>query len=191
MKRNFTIGLTRYWWVPLITGLICIGFGVWCFVEPSVSLPVMAYIFCAGLLVAGLLDLYFAIFNRSANLNWGWSLALGLLEIACGVWLFCMPEPVLTVAFIYAIGIWMIVAALTSVSESLYMASLAGVWWTLFYVLVLIATVVLATIFICNPIMGVEVGWLWLGLSLLFFGIYRICLSGTLYKINRRTDGMI
>ncbi len=27
--KNYTFsGLTRYWWVPLITGLICIGLGL-------------------------------------------------------------------------------------------------------------------------------------------------------------------
>ena len=71
-KRIFTTGLTRYWWIPLVTGLIFVAFGIWCFVNPASSIEVMAYCFCAGMLAAGVLDISFSIANRRVNPNWGW-----------------------------------------------------------------------------------------------------------------------
>lgn len=32
------------------------------------------------------------------NSHWGWSLVIGILDIICGVWLLCLPEPALTVS---------------------------------------------------------------------------------------------
>lgn len=189
-KRTFRTGLTRYWWVPLITGLIFIAFGIWCFIDPGPSIEVMAYCFCAGILAAGVLDIAFSIANRLINPNWGWRLAMGLLEIALGVWLICLPAAVLAVSFIYAVGIWMIVVAINSVCESAMLAPYMGgavVWM----IIALIATIVLASIFIYNPLIGGVTVWLWLGLSLLVFGIYQVSMSVSLKTINRNTDGLL
>ena len=184
MKRNFTIGLTRFWWIPLFTGIILLGFGIWCLASPSTSIPVMAYIFSAGMLVAGCFDLGYGVSNTRANLNWGWILFLGLLEICCGVWLLCLPEAVLSVAFIYAVGIWMIVAAIGSLCEACFMSSFFG-WGVLWMVILLLATIFLATIFITNPILGEITAWLWLSISLMIYGIYRIGLAFSLRSLNR------
>lgn len=32
------------------------------------------------------------------NSHWGWSLVIGILDIICGVWLLCLPEPALMAA---------------------------------------------------------------------------------------------
>lgn len=191
MSRNtFNTGITRYWWIPLVTGLIFVAFGIWCFVNPASSITVMAYCFCAGMLLAGILDISFSIANRLINPNWGWRLAMGLLEIALGVWLLFLPAPVLAVSFVYAVGIWMIVVAINSVCEAAVMSRYVGgaiVWM----ILALIATIVLACIFIINPLLGGVTVWLWLGLSLLTFGIYQITMSLNIKTINRDTDGLL
>lgn len=185
--RNLTVGLTRLWWIPLLTGLIFVAFGIWCFVNPATSIEVMAYLFCIGIILAGILDISFAGFNRSANLNWGWSLALGILEIVVGVWLFFLPAPTLAVAFVFAVGIWMIIAAINAICEALFMSPFIGGWGVFFMVILLIATLVLASWFVINPILGGVAVWLYLGLSLLAFGIYRIALAFSLRAINAHT----
>ena len=189
-KRIFTTGLTRYWWIPLVTGLIFVAFGIWCFVNPASSIEVMAYCFCAGMLAAGVLDISFSIANRRVNPNWGRRLAMGLLEIALGVWLICLPGPVLAASFVYAVGIWMIVVAINSVCEAAVMSRYIGGAIVLM-ILALIATIVLACIFIVNPLLGGVTVWLWLGFSLLAFGIYQITMAFNLKTINRSTDGML
>lgn len=174
----------RIWWVPMITGLIAIGFGVWCFLSPVTSLPVFAYIFCAGMLLAGCLNISYSFMNTRVNTNWGWSLALGLLEIVCGVWLLCLPESLLTVAFVYAMGIWMIVAAINSIGEAAYF-SRYSLGWTIWMVLLLIATVFFCLFFIASPLFGEIAGWVWIGVSLELFGIWRIALALKLKSLNR------
>ena len=190
MKRDFRIGITRYWWIPLITGLILLGFGIWCFWSPTTSIPVMAYIFAIGMLVAGCFDIGFGLANTRVHLNWGWSLFLGLLEICSGVWLLCLPEAVLSVAFIYAIGIWMLVVSISSLCEACFMSTFFG-WAVVWMVLVLLIVIFLSIIFLTNPILGGVIAWVWLGISLICYGIYRIGLAFSLRNLNKRSDGLL
>ncbi len=175
MERNYT-GLHKIWWVPLITGLIAIGLGVWCFCSPETSLAVFAYVFAGALIFAGILNFCYSISNRRLHTNWGWSLVLGLLEVICGAWLFAMPAETLAVSFAYAAGIWLLVVAINSLGEVSYF-SRNNVAWTIWMVLLLIASIVFVIYFLFNPLFGGLVGWMWIGFSLLFFGVWRIALA--------------
>ena len=63
--------------------------------------------------------------------------------------------------------------------------------WAVFMILMLIAAVVFAVIFLTNPIAGGVAVWLWLGISLCAFGVYRIILAIALRRVNRFTRGML
>ena len=58
-------------------------------------------------------------------------------------------------------------------------------------VIVLLATIFLATIFIYNPLVGGVVAWIWLGISLICYGVYRIALACSLLTINKRSNGLL
>lgn len=180
---SFDGGVKRMWYVPLITGLLSIGFGIWCLCSPTSSLPVFAYIFAAAILLAGVANVGYAGFTSSYSRNWGWSLALGLLEIVGGAWLFFLPAPELATAFIFTIGILILVGAINSIAEACYLSAFsgAGVVWM---ILMLIITIIFAVVFLSNPIAGGVVVWLWIGISLVAFGIFRIMLSMMLKRFT-------
>lgn len=175
----------RMWWIPLLTGVLSIALGVWCFCSPMTSLPVFAIFFACILFVAGVMNLSYAISNRRVNTNWGWSLAMGILELICGVWLYTMPVPRLTVVFVYAVGFWLIFAAINSICEAFTLARY-GWGWTLLMVLLLAVTILFAFWFVSDPILGLEAGWLWVGISFITFGCYRIGLAFMLNSINAK-----
>lgn len=185
MKNN---GLARrfhrLWWVPLITGLVALSFGIWCFCSPEASLTVFAYIFAGAIVGAGVLNLCYAFTNSSLRTNWGWSLALGLLELICGIWLFTLPPETLAVAFAFAMGIWVLVAAINAICEAACFASYSTAW-TIWMILLLIATVIFGFYFLINPLFGGIAGWLWIGCSLILFGIWRISLAFKIRSLNR------
>lgn len=182
-------GLTSLWWLPMITGLATIGLGVWSFINPAETLQLFALVFAIALCVAGGLNLMFACFSGGAP-NWGWALVMSLIEIGCGVWMLCMPTPMMTVAFIYVVGIWILIAAVNSIGEAGMLAAFSP-GWAVFMILMLIAAVVFAVIFLTNPIAGGVAVWLWLGISLCAFGVYRIILAIALRRVNRFTRGML
>lgn len=90
--ETLKFGITRYWWIPMLTGVIALGLGIWCLCSPVTSVPVMAYIFAALICIAGIFNLAFAAFNHRIAPNWGWSLALGLLDLVAGIWMLTLPE---------------------------------------------------------------------------------------------------
>ena len=95
--------LHRMWWVPLVTGVVSIGLGAWCLYSPASSLPVLAYVFAAIMVVAGVLNMEYAYANYSLGTNWGWSMALGIIELVCGIWLFTLPSLVIGSIFVLSL----------------------------------------------------------------------------------------
>ena len=184
MNSNVQTGrLSKIWWLPLITGLICIGLGVWTLLDPSESIPVFALTFTALLMAAGIAQMCSCIFIARVGASWGWSLVIGLLDIIASVWLFSLPESVLTTTFIYIIAIWILVVAINAVIEATAMASYSPFSLVLMIIL-LIATIAFEVIFLSNPILSGMTAWLWLGLSLISFGVYRLILSHRIHNLR-------
>lgn len=183
-------GISRYWWIPVLTGVLAIALGCWTLWSPSVPLEVMAYVFAACMLVAGALNLVYSIFSVGPASNWGWAMALGFLELIAGGWLLAMPAPALTVTFIFVVGIWILVVAINSLCEA-FMLSSHSRDWSVWLIFALLLTLVLAIVFLSGPVAGGIAVWLWLGLSLITFGVYRIILGLKIRKLNKMTDGVL
>lgn len=185
MSRDYMKGgLTRLWWIPLITGIVGICFGIWCFISPESSLSVLAYIFTGCVCIAGLLNIIYAAVNARVNNGWGWSLALGILEILAGVWLFTLPENVLVSTFVYAVGIYLIVVAINAICEACIFSSYSPLWMILMFIM-LIATIGFAVMFLSTPIVGGVVVWMWIGFSFIFYGLYRIIFAVKIKQLTR------
>ncbi len=184
--NNFTFsrGLTRIWWAPLITGLISVAIGVWCLCSPVSSLSVLAYVFAACIIGAGVFNTMFAVANSKYNHEWGWSLALGLFEIIVGVWLFCLPQATLITTFIYTVGIYLVFVTVTAICATFTLHS-ASTDWTGWLLAFLLCTLVFAIIFMAGPVGGGIAVWLYIGISFISFGIYRMILAFKLRKINK------
>lgn len=180
---NLETGLQRLTWLPIVTGLIAIALGIWCLCDPTVSLKIFAYVFAGALCASGMLNILLAISNHKVGWNWGWALSVGIIEIFCGVWMYCLPALMITAVFMFIIGIWILVAAINALCESFMMSSRSP-FWTCVSILLLLATIVFAIIFMTNPLSGGIAVWLWIGLSLIFFGCYRIIFAATIRKIG-------
>ena len=157
MSRRIHLGpISKYWWMPLVSGLICIGLGIWTLVAPQYSLPVLAYVFAGCLCLAGIVNLVYSSMMGRHNVHWGWGLVIGILDIVAGVWLFTLSEGILTQTFMIIIGIWILCVAINS-----------------------------------SPAAGAVTVWLWLAISLITYGCYRIMLASRIKTLGRTTSGMI
>lgn len=181
---NLQTGLKRLTWLPIVTGLIAIALGIWCLCDPTVSLKIFAYVFAGALCLSGLLNVILALSNSRIGWNWGWALAIGIIEIFCGVWMYTLPDMLMTSVFMFIIGIWILVAAINALCESFVMSSHSP-FWTWISVLLLLATIVFAIIFMTNPLTGGIAVWLYIGLSLIFFGCYRLIFACTVRRISK------
>lgn len=185
MEKNFIFkgGITKYWWVPLITGLLSVGIGVWCLFSPESSLLTLAYFFAAAIIAAGMFNLVFAIANSKLYPGWGWSLAMGVIEVICGVWMFTMSAPVLTATFMWVVGFYLIFAAINAICDSCTFYGYSNDWfgWILAALLI---TLLFAVIFMAGPIGGGIAVWLYIGISFITFGVYRLFVAAKIRKVN-------
>ena len=188
-KSNFIYRATNFWWVPLITGLIFIGFGVWCLCNPVESLKIFAYIFAGTIGVIGIFNLLFGFTNINTSHGWGWAVACGIIEILCSIWLFFLPSGQLTQAFVFCIGLYIIFVAINAITESFSMYRLSS-FWSVWLFLLLLVSIVCACIFLAAPIMGALAVWIYIGISFITYGVVRVLLSIDLRKINKNFDSV-
>ena len=184
-NSNYIHGLTRFWWIPFITGLIFIGFGVWCLCNPTSSLEIMAYIFAGAVGAAGIFSLIYGFSNINTSHGWGWSVACGIIEILCSIWLFFLPAPVLTSAFIFAVGLYIIFVAINAIGECFLLSSYAP-FWLVWLLLLLFGAIIFACIFLAAPIVGGIAIWLYIGISFICWGVYRVLYSIKINRINKQ-----
>lgn len=133
---------------------------------------------------AGVFNLVFALSNTKRFPNWGWSLGLGLLEVICGIWMLTMSPAVMTAVFIYAVGFYLIFAAINAICDSCTFYGYSRDWFG-WIIAILLITLLFAVIFMAGPIGGGVAVWLYIGISFIMFGIYRLILSAKIRKINR------
>ncbi len=184
MTRAMLKTASRYWWLPVITGLLSIGLGIWCLCSPGTSLPVLAYTFAIVICAVGFLNTIFALLSIGSISGWGFKLLVGVIEIICGVWLILLPEAAMVSAFIYGIGFYLIFVTLNAISEEiLYYGDTK--YWLAMLLSFIVCTLILAIIFLAGPLAGGIAVWLYIGIAFICFGIYRVLLGCKICQANR------
>lgn len=188
---NYQKGISKLWWLPLVSGLIFVGLGIWCLCAPADFLGIMAYIFAGCFGAVGLFSLIYGVCNYNTYPGWGWSVAAGVVEILFCFFLFFIPQEILAYVFVYGIGLYVIFMAIYSFFEH-FMAARSNGFWFFWIIILSMAAIAFAITFIVGPgaselvgsVTGVEggmvpavIGWLWMGISFLCYGIYRIILA--------------
>lgn len=195
---NYYSGINKLWWLPLVSGIIFLGLGVWCLCAPTDFLEIMAYVFAGAFGAVGIFSLIYGVCNYNTNPGWGWSVAAGVVEILFCFFLFFIPQAILAYVFVYGIGLYVIFMAIYSFFEYFMVARSNGFWF--FWIIVLsLAAVAFAITFIVGPgaselvgsatalageIGPAVIGWLWMGISFLCYGAYRIILSTRMKALN-------
>lgn len=175
--------VTKFWWIPMLTGLIFIGFGIWCLCNPVSSLTLMAYIFAGGIGAVGIFNLIYGFANVRNNHGWGWAVACGIIEILVAIWLFFLPSPTLTQAFIFCVGLYIIFVSINAISESFVMYSYSS-FWSVWLFLLLLVSIICACFFLAAPIMGAMAVWIYIGVSFITYGVFRVLFSLKIKRIN-------
>lgn len=188
--KSYYYGITRYWWLPIISGIIFIGLGVWSLTDPAPFLSIMAYVFAGAIGAAGLFNLFWGICNFDTNHGWGWAVAGGIVEILFCIFLFFIPDPLLAYVFVYGTGLYIIFMAIYAFFESFIAAKQSPLWFTVILIL-LACSLAFSLIFILGPGAPALLGWVWIGVAFICFGVYRIILACRIKALNDDYDHMI
>lgn len=186
-RTNYFFGLTRMWWIPLLTGLIFIGFGVWCLCDPAPSLEILAYIFAGAIIAIGLFNLCYGVSCYNSNHGWALAMGAGAVELIFGIFMFYVPAPVLTVFFVYGVGLYVIFSAIYSFFGSLMYKGNSPLLTCLIVLFLLgaIATGIMIILGSSVVVGAAVIGWIYIGISLICFGIFRLLLSAKIYQANK------
>lgn len=150
--------LFKYWWQPVIRGIVAIVFGVLAFVMPIVTLATLVLFIGAYLFVNGIFLAASAIGSRKVKEDWWLFLVEGVMSVILGVFTFFVPGITAIALVIYiaawalATGVLEIVAAmkLRKVMKHEALLALAGV-----------ASIIFALLLMLNPAVG-ALSLLWL-----------------------------
>lgn len=172
----------KHWYLPLISGLILIGMGLFTFNYQLASYVALSLLFSLSFLFSGAFEIIFSISNKNEMENWGWTLAFGLVSFIMGILLLIHPEISLTTLPLY-VGFTILFRSISAIGYSLELKNYKVLGWA--YLLILgILGVLFSLLLIRNPILSGMTIVIYTGISFLVSGIFSVFLSFKLKRIN-------
>ncbi len=167
LKDKLKLSLNK-WYLPVIYGVCLILLGGYVLSESLEVYITLTHIFGVSILFGGALEVYFAFSNKKKLPNYGWVLALGIIDLIVGVLLFQHPEVVMTTLLLF-IGFWTLFRSFSAIGYAMNLDSL-GVSGAPKFLLSGIVGIIVGMLLIFNPIFT--------GLSIIILTSLCIILSG-------------
>lgn len=176
-------GTLKYWYLPLLAGLIFMIVSVVVFTSPLSSFGVLAILFSLSFLFGGIAEIIFSIANRKLMVNWGWSLAFGLITFAVGILL--LMNTVLSMAVLaYYVGFTILFRSIAAMSFAIDLKKYGSKNWGGLLALGILGAIT-SFVLIWNPLFaGISAVFL-VALSFLFAGLFSIFFSMQLRKLHK------
>ena len=167
----------RYWWLMLIIGILSILCGIWVFRNPVESYFALAVYFSIMFILYGIGEIVNAFAGQRYR-NWGWGLAVGILDLVIGFIL--LGNPAWAADLLpYVVGFILMFVGIGFIGQSSQMQSFRIPNWG--WVLTGgILTLIFAFLIIFHPLFGIFNIIVWTGLAFIFGGISAIFYSFSL-----------
>lgn len=173
----------RYWYIPLLAGLFFVMVSAVVFVSPLPSFGALAILFSLSFLFSGISEIIFSITNRDQLINWGWSLALGIITAIMGV-LLLTNTALSMVVLAFFVGFVVLFRSIAAISFAIDIKSYGSKNWGGLLALGIFGTLT-SFILLWNPVLtGISISF-WVALSFLFAGFISIYFSFQLRKLHK------
>ena len=173
----------KYWYIPLIIGLIFLATGIYTFMVPLESYLTLTLLFGISFLVSGIMEVSFSIANRKYIENWGWSLVSGILSLAIGILLMFRPDlSILTLPFY--VGFWVFFRSLMAIGTSIDLKRFGILDWGNL-MLIGVFGLIFSFFLIWNPLFAGITIVVWTALALISIGIFGIYFAFKLRKLKK------
>lgn len=178
----------KYWWILLLIGLLFIGLGVYCFVNPLASYAALSLVFSISFLFSGISEIIFSIANKDEIDSWGWTLAYGIVTTIVGFLL--VVNPVLSLeVFAYYVGFLILFRSISGISHSFDLKNYGVKDWG-FSLFISIISLILAIILLWTPQLAGLTAVVWLGMAVITSGLFAVFLSFQLKRIKDLPDNL-
>lgn len=172
----------KYWYVPLIIGILFLGIGIWVFVTPLKSYLGLSVLFSISFFVSGVFEIFFSISNRKTMDSWGWSLAMGILNLVIGGMLLSTPSISILTLPLY-VGFVLLFRGLMAISLSYELKDYGIIDWGNLLAIGILSTI-FAIILLWNPLLAGMTIVIWTALAFLTMGGFSIYFSFRLKELN-------
>lgn len=174
----------KYWYLPLILGIIFIIVGIWVSTTPLASYITLSLLFAFTFLIAGIIEIIYAISNRDTHDNWGWSLASGILGLLVGI-LLVSNLGISMIALPFYIGFGIVFYSITGIGRSIDLKKYDVTGWG-YLMFTSILGLILGFIMIWNPLFGGMTIVFYTAFSFFILGVLQIILSLRLMKLRKK-----
>lgn len=180
MSQNYT-NPYKYWYLPLITGIIFIISGIYIFRTPLASYLTLSMLFAAIFFVTGIMEVVNAFSNRQYP-NWGWSLAGGIVDLILGIMLISSPALSATILPLY-VGITILFRSIMGIGSSLALKKVGIKSWATVMIFSILG-LLFAILMIANPVFGGLTIVYYTAISFIMIGVFQIMLALGLKKLK-------
>lgn len=173
---------TTYWWLSMLRGALLVSIGILTIISPFNSYLSISLAFAIIMALTGIIEVFFSIARHLTVKGWAWLLLCGLLDMLIGSYLFFYP--LITMLIVPLImGLWLLFRGVVTIGHALEFRAIGYKNGNLFLVVGL-ATALMALLILKSPGMGVTGLILSIGVALITGGLFRLYLSIKLGKIK-------
>ncbi|MEN8799002.1 MAG: DUF308 domain-containing protein, partial [Flavobacteriaceae bacterium] len=172
----------KYWYLPLLAGIVLLVIGIWTFMNPGDSYVALAFLFSISFIVSGLFESIFSVVNRDLIDNWGWQLVTGIFTLIVGFLMLINPE-ISMITLPFYIGFVVLFRSMAAIGVALDLRNFGILSWGNL-MLIGVLGVLLAVILLWNPLFAGLSAVVLTGIALIVAGVFNIIVSLKLKKIH-------
>lgn len=172
--------LARSWWVLLLYGLVALVFGAVAILQPLAAATALAWAIGVMAVVEGVISLV-ALFGGNCGVSRGWLAVYALASLVFGVLAVINPLATASV-LVLLLAVWLIVAGIHRIVFAVRVRRHIQGEWLL--ILSGVLAIVLGALLVANPLAGVAVTTLWIGIGSLIYGVLQVVVAFRLRRLR-------
>lgn len=165
----------KHWWISLLVGIVAVVVGFICMFTPFATFAAITLLFVFSFFIGGISEIVFAIANKKLINNWGWTLAMGVIDLLFAIFLLANLD-IAPLMLCYFIAFWILLQSIWGIGMAFDLQSARNSGWG--WVLALsILSVFASIILLFQPaIAGLFAAYI-ISFGFIFYGILRIFLA--------------
>ncbi|WP_029288664.1 HdeD family acid-resistance protein [Cellulomonas sp. HZM] len=177
--------LRRFWWLPVLRGVLLLVLGLFMLFHPFDTLTALAWLVGLFTIVDGVLMIVSALADRK-DTGVLWPVVGGLLAIAVGVVVLIWPAPTVRVVF-YLIAAWIVILGIAGIVASIAAHHQDSETWY-FPLTFGLVSLLIGLLLLTNPQTSVAVVMVILGMFTLVAGVVLVVTGFAARSVGKRLE---